>query len=861
MTSENDSRDKRLSQSEGKEKSQGLSGNGYQDPTGEYPRPPYWNSSNVNYAIQGSKRNDLWFGGSVSGLDFGLGTPSASIYPYNQVDETVSGHITEIDDTPGNERMLFRHRTGAGVEFRNDGTVVVSSVNNRIEVTGSDHKVVVEGDGNIHYKGNLDLHVSGEYNVHCNDYNIYTSGNHRTYVRGSKWVWVAKHYWTYVLGIWNNISVKHVINTYLNGLTNNIKGVFNNYVDGPANYLSSKDTVMTSQTKINQSAPDQNIAAQNLSVFGDKGTIGGKNIIMYNYNMYTGHTVWAKDTLHTNTIRADRINVNGDIEVTNSVTAPTFHGDLMGRAEEAVEAAIAKSQEYAEHETGEDPEWSVLNYAINTTPVLDDSASTARPTQANLTEYLGKAEGGIRSVVIDKGNHIKNYVDKTSKFGGVVNTFFDKEISSSQIRSRLRDQANQTNSSFVSNATAEGGISPNYSRPTPIGVGRVLSSDPTPLIGRTKIGNAVATSGVSSFIPKMLKQNIIPDNKYNPDFQIDITASTKLAEGITIAKFLGTEDPTNIKFIRNIETRKKLARHLYIHAEIMRSLTLNRGNFQDYRLVVAESVYRPGPEEIITPNSINDLKLKGRAVVYDLVDNHGKSDRAKVFELAEYWKDTLLFEKLILSYDEIDPNVDLHAQLIVILPEINENWEGTFQRQIETVYNNNLLSKGELVECLTFPVEAAETVPPVTSTTPTKFGINKTPGLNPITDTLAGTSNRLKPGALANMQSLLQNEYKDMQEFFGGRLFINDALAKSDTTRVGDTSQHFFGKALDIDVTKMSNFQKRKLVDAALKAGFTGFGFGNTILHVDTGAKRSWRYNNTSFAGKDYKKYWRAFVA
>ena len=129
--------------------------------------------------------------------------------------------------------------------------------------------------------------------------------------------------------------------------------------------------------------------------------------------------------------------------------------------------------------------------------------------------------------------------------------------------------------------------------------------------------------------------------------------------------------------------------------------------------------------------------------------------------------------------------------------------------------------------------------------------------------TLKGTSAKLRPGALANMKSLLENEYTKMQEFYGGKLFINDALAKAGTSREGSTpnSQHFFGKALDIDISKMSNPQKIKLVDAAKKAGFTGFGFGNTILHIDTGAKRSWKYSNTTFAGKSYAGYWRSYVA
>jgi hypothetical protein len=40
-------------------------------------------------------------------------------------------------------------------------------------------------------------------------------------------------------------------------------------------------------------------------------------------------------------------------------------------------------------------------------------------------------------------------------------------------------------------------------------------------------------------------------------------------------------------------------------------------------------------------------------------------------------------------------------------------------------------------------------------------------------------------------------------------------------------------------------------VAAATKAGFKGFGFGNTILHIDIGVRRVWSYDNTHFAGRE----------
>lgn len=90
-----------------------------------------------------------------------------------------------------------------------------------------------------------------------------------------------------------------------------------------------------------------------------------------------------------------------------------------------------------------------------------------------------------------------------------------------------------------------------------------------------------------------------------------------------------------------------------------------------------------------------------------------------------------------------------------------------------------------------------------------------------------------------------------MADIFGQSVTINDAIAKAGTSRERDTqgSQHFHGTALDLDVSGFSDEEKLQLVSAAMQAGFTGFGFGNSILHVDRGPRRHWSYGNNSFGG------------
>jgi hypothetical protein len=51
-------------------------------------------------------------------------TPYAAVYPYNHVYESESGHVIEVDDTPGAERLHWYHRSGTFREIHPDGTEV-----------------------------------------------------------------------------------------------------------------------------------------------------------------------------------------------------------------------------------------------------------------------------------------------------------------------------------------------------------------------------------------------------------------------------------------------------------------------------------------------------------------------------------------------------------------------------------------------------------------------------------------------------------------------------------------------------------------------------------------------------------------
>jgi len=192
----------------------------------------------------------------------------------------------------------------------------------------------------------------------------------------------------------------------------------------------------------------------------------------------------------------------------------------------------------------------------------------------------------------------------------------------------------------------------------------------------------------------------VPDPYYNPDFQSEITSRTKLAPGISMAKFLGGYgDAVTLNFIPTDEERKRIARQLLLQADAMLTVTRENLQFSDYRLIVAEGLYNPEPTEVLDVDGINYLMKNGQAVAYELLNKDGTIDPEKTFDLAVFWKDNINFDKLILDYDTYDPNGTLNVQVILVMPKIISPWTVQYSNTIETRFNNFVQSTNELVEC------------------------------------------------------------------------------------------------------------------------------------------------------------------
>ena len=201
-----------------------------------------------------------------------------------------------------------------------------------------------------------------------------------------------------------------------------------------------------------------------------------------------------------------------------------------------------------------------------------------------------------------------------------------------------------------------------------------------------------------------LKVDIVPDAQYDPTFQPSITGRTRLAQSITLSKFLGSySDPNTLNHLTNAD-KLLLAKQYYLHAQVLQSINSSPGlrgvkGFEKFRMIVSEGYYREGPDEDLdVTDGINYLKTNGRAVVYELIGQDGKIAFDKTFDLAVYLKNNINYDKLILSYDSYNPDGTLHVDIVLIMPEVISPWNVTYNKIIETRFNNSVQTTGELLE-------------------------------------------------------------------------------------------------------------------------------------------------------------------
>jgi hypothetical protein len=288
---------------------------------------PYWHEPNARYGGEGPQREE----------------GPASSYPYNHVYRSESGHVFEIDDTPGIGRIHQYHNAGTFEEIQSDGTRVTKVVGKNYEVVVSDENIYIQGTQNITVKGNAKLYIQGDHYTEVD-------GNQYVTVRGDR-----------VTKIQGN-DLKEVLtdeNTQINGKkAERVSGDRRSTVDGNYTEIVGKEkktTIKYSEAKTVQ-------INSKLTVSGNTQIISIKNIDFAaagNMSIANGGTF-----KHTSTGAA-----NEEFQSTSSMTftgAATRKYNAKSSIDYNGDAHIRYDQAYYKHVGGDTYTWIADNFDDHT---------------------------------------------------------------------------------------------------------------------------------------------------------------------------------------------------------------------------------------------------------------------------------------------------------------------------------------------------------------------------------------------------------------------------------------------------------------------------------------------------------------
>ena len=204
------------------DRSKNFSVEGFTDPEGKYPLRDYMNEPDTNRLARGilkgthvefkdsTRETDIPIANGANGGSWNQPQSSYNtLYPFNKVFESESGHVLEFDDSPQGERVNLYHRKGTFIEIdpngsqvnyivgdgyyiiENNGNVFINGACNI--TTGSDCNILCQGNANVEVKGTSDIVLHDTVNIGCaTDLNLAIGGDFNVLVEGNYNVEVGK---------------------------------------------------------------------------------------------------------------------------------------------------------------------------------------------------------------------------------------------------------------------------------------------------------------------------------------------------------------------------------------------------------------------------------------------------------------------------------------------------------------------------------------------------------------------------------------------------------------------------------------------------------------------------------------------
>lgn len=152
-----------------------VSKKGFNDPSATYPKKEYQNEPETNKLARGEitgtivqKKNEERMIGAKLPFNNSFSEPLSPFkgeYPFNKITETESGHVIEIDDTPGCERLHVYHKSGTYIEIDANGSVVKRTKGSSYEIIDVNGKIAIRGKADISINGACNIFVGNDANM------------------------------------------------------------------------------------------------------------------------------------------------------------------------------------------------------------------------------------------------------------------------------------------------------------------------------------------------------------------------------------------------------------------------------------------------------------------------------------------------------------------------------------------------------------------------------------------------------------------------------------------------------------------------------------------------------------------------
>lgn len=148
---------------------------GFTDPNGKYPLRDHMNEADTNRLARGVIEGTCFgFKDAIRKLNIpvaGGGSWSQplssynTVYPFNKVFESESGHVMEFDDSPDGERIHLYHRKGTFLEMDPNGSQMNVIVGDNYQIVTRNNNIYIVGTANLTVGGSIKILVQGDADI------------------------------------------------------------------------------------------------------------------------------------------------------------------------------------------------------------------------------------------------------------------------------------------------------------------------------------------------------------------------------------------------------------------------------------------------------------------------------------------------------------------------------------------------------------------------------------------------------------------------------------------------------------------------------------------------------------------------